>query len=207
MITAFGVVNEPRPRTQAEFDMLEGLYARTYAKASNLAQPLATLFHHGYVHESLKIDRFEYWLDFVTQRDPGLIIIEDHPYPGNFPPRDNASDILEEVCRRGREYASFPIPVLATEWSLRTGISETEFERDFYARQIVTYAQTGGSAFWNHLTTDSHPGWPQYSFLDAMQKGSIPLPKKGQSQLDYLKSLGDPCGKPKPMSWARSPKH
>lgn len=205
IIAAFGIVNEPRPADQAEMDMLEALYARTYAKSSTLKDPLTIQFHHGYVHELFDVDRFDYWTDFLLERDPVLVMIEDHPYPGNFPARDNATDILEEVCRHGREYENFPAPVGITEWCIRTGITVTAFEREFYARQIITYAQAGGGVFWNHLTTDGHVGWPQYSFLDAIPKGSIPLPEKGQSQLDYLKSLGNPCGEPKPMSWARKP--
>lgn len=87
---------------------------------------------------------------------------------------------------------------------MRTGITDAAFEREFFARQLVAWSQSGGGIYWNHRAENGSTINVQYSYLDLLKKGSIPVPSAGQNHLQYLKSLGNPCGEPVAMSWAAS---
>lgn len=73
---------QPRPYTRGQVQMLEDLYARTYDKASKLNPPLAIQIHSSYVRETLQVDPLEFWRPFFEARNPALVMLEDHPYPG-----------------------------------------------------------------------------------------------------------------------------
>lgn len=147
-----------------------------------------------------------------------------------------------QVCSIAATYATFPAPVVITEWSIRTGINDAAYEREFYTQQLTAWSFTGGAIFWSlKVTNGSTNGGDstQYSFLvssteveptfsgqvpmdrahrgllapsctsryspqDLMKKGSIPLPSSSQSSMDFIQSLGSPCGDAPTVSWASS---
>lgn len=117
--------------------------------------------------------------------------------------------MLSQVCRNLGRYAAWPVPVLITEWSLRTGVSTVSYERQMYAQQVVAWAHVGGGNFWSHKAINGSPAnnggnSEQWSFLDLVSKGSIPLPSSGQSTRDYLSGLSMNCQNIQSVSWASS---
>lgn len=74
-------------------------YERSYATIQKSAWPVATFLHNGYTN-------LTYWQNFAAQHAtvPPSMVMVDHPYPGNFPPQNNAADILKQVCAAGQRY-------------------------------------------------------------------------------------------------------
>lgn len=117
--------------------------------------------------------------------------------------------MLNQVCNNLARYSAWPVPVLVTEWSLRTGVSTTSYERQLYAQQMVAWAHVGGSNFWAHRAVNGGPtnnggNSIQWSFLDLIEKGSIPMPAQGQSTRDYLNGLQMNCQNVQSVSWANT---
>ena len=77
------------------------------------------------------------------------ISLESHPYVGTFPLQNNTSDMLKQVCDNAANYEGYPVPVVVTEWSLRTGVNDPSFERQLYTQQVTAWSNTGGGIFWN----------------------------------------------------------
>jgi len=67
----------------------------------------------------------------------------------NFPPQTNTADMLSQVCTNANKYTDYPIPVVITEWSLRTGVFDATFEKQFYQSQLLSWSWNGGSQYWS----------------------------------------------------------
>lgn len=211
VMSALELANEPRPYTDDQFSTLRAYYQRSYEKASKLSPPIPVQFHHGFINQVMNVSVASYWSDFITgdNKDPALVQLVEHPYIGTFPLQNNQQDMLSQVCSNAARYAQFPCPVVVTEWSVRTGVNTVEYERELYSYQMTAWANTGGSVFWNHRAVNGGPtnnqgDSHQWSFLDLIERGSIPLPLSGQSTVQYLQSLGNGCGSPPAMAWASS---
>ncbi|MBW0524958.1 hypothetical protein O181_064673 [Austropuccinia psidii MF-1] len=203
IISAIEVINEPRPYTTEQRAMIRAYYERSYETIQSLGQKApAMLFSDGFVPG----DKFAYWWDFAAshQTTPPSLLYTDHPYPGYFPAQTNAQDILNQTCVKGAKYANFPVSTVITEWSLRTGIQETQFERTHYQAQLSTWSWYSGSVFWSIRTLDSKVAvladkvaQYQWSFESLLERGSVVSPtSKNQSTTDFIKSLQTPCGPP-----------
>lgn len=130
-----------------------------------------------------------------------------HPYIGTFPLSTSSSYMLDAVCSTTTSLATFPVPVLVTEWSIQTGIKTPEFERQLFTSELVNFAMVGGSIFWNFKAVNGNVNNgdnSQWSFLDLLGKGSIPTPSNDQSLMQFLESLGQPCGSMTRVSWSSS---
>ncbi|MBW0497017.1 hypothetical protein O181_036732 [Austropuccinia psidii MF-1] len=203
IFSAIEVINEPRPYTTEQRAMIRAYYERSYATIQTLGSKApAMLFSDGFVPG----DKFAYWWEFAAahQTNPPSLLYTDHPYPGYFPAQSNAQDILNQTCVKCAKYANFPVSTIITEWSLRTGIQDTTFEKAHYQAQLSTYSWFSGSVFWSIRTLDSKisvladkVAQYQWSYESLLGRGSIVTPSsKNQSTTDYLKSLQAPCGPP-----------
>lgn len=126
---------------------------------------------------------------------------------GTFPLSTNADYMLGAVCSTTERLASFPVPVLVTEWSVQTGIKTADFEKQLYTSELVNFAMVGGSIFWNIKAVNGHVNQgdnSQWGFLTLLDRGSVPTPSNGQSLMQFLESLGQPCGSTTSVSWASS---
>lgn len=135
------------------------------------------------------------------------LAMSTHPYIGTFPLSNDASYMLNAVCNTTTRIADFPVPVLVTEWSIQTGIKTTDFERQLFTSELVNFAMVGGSIFWNFKAVNGNVNNgdnSQWSFLDLLGKGSVPTPSDGQSMMQWMESLGQPCGSMTRVSWAAS---
>lgn len=139
--------------------------------------------------------------------------------------------MLKQVCDNAANYEKYPVPVVITEWSLRTGVNDPSFERELYTQQVTAWSNTGGGIFWNLKAVNGSSNGgdnTQWSFLvcfvcrlkqkaiielriasycslqGLLEQNVIPLPSNGQSTIDYIRTLGTPCGTPGTVSWAAS---
>lgn len=115
--------------------------------------------------------------------------------------------MLGAVCSTTQNLAAFPLPVLVTEWSVQTGIKTSDFERQLYVSELVNFAMVGGIIFWNIKAVNGNVNNgdnSQWSFLTLLDRGSVPTPSNGQSLMQFLESLGQPCGSTTSVTWASS---
>ncbi|GAA98943.1 glycoside hydrolase family 5 protein [Mixia osmundae IAM 14324] len=201
IISALAVCNEPRPYSQANFEILKGFYERSYATLSTGSYPIPMQFHHGFVDTE---NHLVYWQPFVNGKDPSLLMLEDHPYPGNFPLQNDTTDIIAQVCNDAKGYVGYPVPVAVTEWSLTSGVTTSSFETQFYEAQASAWAWSGGSVFWSLRTVSPQldgTDISQYSFLTMLANGAIPA-VNGQSTQAYIASFNAPCGADPNEAWS-----
>lgn len=128
-----------------------------------------------------------------------------HPYIGTFPLSSNADYMLNAVCNTTTRIADFPVPVLVTEWSIQTGIKTPEFEKQLFTSELINFSMVGGSIFWNFKAINGNVNNgdnSQWSFLDLLGRGSIPTPSNNQNLMQWLESLGQPCGSMTTVTWA-----
>ena len=83
--------------------------------------------------------------------------METHPYVGTFPLQTDTSNMLQQVCSSAASFAAYPVPVAITEWSLRTGVKDASFEKQFYTQQLTAWANAGGGVFWNLKAINGGP--------------------------------------------------
>ncbi|KZO96716.1 glycoside hydrolase family 5 protein [Calocera viscosa TUFC12733] len=208
VVSGIEVCNEPRPNSDDNFSVLAAYYERSYTACTNRSDPVPMIFHHGFPNT----DHLAYWLDFVTGKDPNFLILEDHPYPGNFPLQTDEANILYQVCQDAASYEGYPVPVAVTEWSLTTGVNDTSFESQFYAQQLTAWAWSAGSVFWSLRANISQLAilaappnqQKQYSFLDLLDEGGIiALPSNtNQSSASFISSLNQGCGNIPGEQWS-----
>ncbi|POW03680.1 hypothetical protein PSHT_11572 [Puccinia striiformis] len=202
IISGIEVVNEPRPYTTEQRAMLRAFYDRSYETIQTLGPKApAMLFADGFVPG----DKFAYWWEFASSHktQPPTLIYTDHPYIGYFPAQTNAADIYNQICTKGTKYANFPVTTIITEWSLRTGIQNTTFEKSFYEAQLNTWSWYSGAVFWSLRVLDSKVAvladkvaQYQWSFESLLERGSIASPTKKGDTTQFLKELTNPCGAP-----------
>lgn len=202
IISAVEAANEPRPYTPEQFAMLRAFYERSYKTLQTLGSKApAMMFADGFV----KGDKLAYWYEFAAARvtDPPSLLFTDHPYPGYFPAQNNSADIIKQTCTDAAKYENFPVPTAITEWSLRTGIQNTTFEKEYYVAQLTAWSWFAGSCFWSIRALDSNisvladpVAQYQWSFESLLARNAIPTPAPNASHEAFLASLGTPCGPP-----------
>ncbi|KDE09516.1 hypothetical protein MVLG_00414 [Microbotryum lychnidis-dioicae p1A1 Lamole] len=205
IIAGLEVINEPRPYTEAQNQELMAYYERSYTAIQASAWPVTTFIHDGYISSG-----FEYWRAFAAAHATVLpsMVIEDHPYPGNFPAQTSPTDIMAQICSAARRYLNYPIPVVITEWSLYTGVKTLAFEKQFYDGQLTAWSFSAGGMFWSfrHVPSKAQLAqgidYSQYSFIYLVQQGAITFPSdvgvantatRSNAQ-KYLDSLTSNCG-------------
>ncbi|KAK0552165.1 hypothetical protein OC846_003016 [Tilletia horrida] len=202
-------VNEPKAGSFAVTDMdkmavLRQFYSRAYKLLSQAQLPM--IFHPSFIGNPQ-----DYWLDFVTGKDPNMLIYTIHPYPGFFPENSDQSDITNKVCNLAQSSVGYPVPILYGEWSLISGIQSNSYMRQYYISQLSAYSWSAGSLFWTYkapVTQNpvlANPGLQEtmFSFKDLLGMGLIPKPasKLSTNPTDYgaynfVNSLSNPaCGR------------
>jgi len=198
VISSIGIANEPRAYTTAQYAQITDYYSRSYTAIQASKYPIPVIIHHAFAPGGI-----HYWTTWVAARvtTPPSVVIEDHPYPGNFPPQTVATDIMQQVCTDAAGYVGFPSPVIVTEFSLYTGIKQTAFEQSFYNAQLVAWAWSAGATYWSLKLIPSAGqlagglDYSQYSWQTMKAQGAITLPSSAtESTTDFLNGLGALCG-------------
>ncbi|KAM0790616.1 hypothetical protein ACM66B_004479 [Microbotryomycetes sp. NB124-2] len=207
IISGLEVINEPRPYTPAQVQEIEDYYARSYDAIQSSPNPVTMFIADAY-------EGLEHWRSFVTARatNPPSLVLEDHPYPGNFPPQTDTASILDQVCEAAQRYLNFPVPIVITEWGVYTGVKTTAFEHELYESQLATWAWSGGGMYWSYrlipsqLQLQAGLDYSQYSFITLVTNSSdvVPAPSSfgvGNTTVrsnaeQYLSSLSTHCGNP-----------
>ncbi|CAD6904412.1 unnamed protein product [Tilletia controversa] len=208
-------VNEPKAQfgfssnDPDKLDVLRQFYAKTYSMLSKAKLPM--IFHPSfYVGNAL-----EYWTDFVTGKDPNMLIYSVHPYPGFFPSNSDVADVNDKVCTHARNSIGYPVPVLYGEWSAISGIDTKSFMKQYYSTQMSAWSWSAGGVFWtykavvtqNPVLANTGMQETMFSFKDLMDMGVIPKPAAPLSSnpgdyaaLDFVQSFKTPACGPIPVS-------
>lgn len=193
VVSSVLVVNEPcgntacagQSGTPNQGKTLEAFYERSYKSLSQKKIPM--VFHHGWVKYHLLG-----WLDFVKDKDPNLLIGSDNPYPGGFSAGHltNKTKVLQKMCSFAKQYAEYPVPVVATEFSMVNSIADGDFNAAYYKAQVANYAKAGGSAFWSYRVRANYDA-VQWSWTAALNRGLIPRPKRAHRAATMAKKWID----------------
>lgn len=126
VVTGIEVINEPRPYSDDQYQQLLNYYDRSYQTIQKSSWPVATFIADGY-YGIANITAFA----GAHVTDPPSMVLVDHPYPGNFPPKNNSADILTQVCTAGANYLGFPIPICIDEFSICASTSPSPSPSSF----------------------------------------------------------------------------
>lgn len=193
-------VNEPNGVFYAEennnLNVTQAFYERSYKTLLTAGYPMH--FHHGFAPKPA-----EFWTPFATGKNASMLVINDNPYPGWFPPVNDTNTINQRVCSGVTSYNNFPVPMTKTEFSLVSGPTDPDWNKQYYATQVSAYAAGAGSYFWGFKmlnATEPVKAQPaihqsQYSFLQQVANGAIPRLGKKQTAEAYIQALPNPaCG-------------
>ncbi|KAE8208752.1 hypothetical protein CF327_g7022 [Tilletia walkeri] len=208
-------VNEPRAQfgfssnDPEKLAILRSFYTRTYSLLSRANLPM--IFHPSfYVGDALA-----HWADFVTGKDPNLLIYSVHPYPGFFPATSDVEAMTSAVCTHARNSIGYPVPVLYGEWSAISAIESRSYMKSYYSTQQSAWSWSAGGFFWtykavvtqNPVLANTGMQETMYSFKDLMDIGVIPKPAAPLSTnptdyatLDFVRSFPNPACGPIPQS-------
>ncbi|WFD31136.1 hypothetical protein MSPP1_002170 [Malassezia sp. CBS 17886] len=197
-------VNEPQTFSNAShLDALKKFYTNSLHACKKYKMPL--IAHHGFVDNP-----YEYWHDFFDDNDPAMLVFDDHPYPGWFPPREDKDAISDVVCGLGKSAHGFPSPVLMGEYSAVTNINTTAYTTSFMASQLGTYGWSAGSMFFNFkVNSTEHPVLAEapvimdkYSMFAMQKQGSFPSRPQSNAPSNFTDALPNPCGSDPKESWS-----
>jgi len=138
-IAAIQVANEPRVSGN-QLATLKSFYSRAYDIISASAFKVPMMFHDGF--QGLGV-----WSNFLMP--PANAVIDLHPYYA-FPPSSDTNSIINGICGT-RSYAqSFHLPVFFGEWSLASGVADSDpWLRKMMDTQVSVYKNSGaGAAMW-----------------------------------------------------------
>ncbi|KAL9940252.1 hypothetical protein V8E36_000957 [Tilletia maclaganii] len=218
VVSAVTPVNEPRAQVgfhandAEKLAILRTFYQRSYSLLSAARLPM--LFHPSfYVGDAL-----DHWADFVTGKDPNMLIYSVHPYPGFFPSTSDVDAMTSAVCTHARNSIGYPVPVMYGEWSAISGIETNSYMRRYYTTQLTAWSWSAGGVFWTYKAPQTqtpvlaNTGLQEtmFSFKDLMDMGVIPKPAsplssnpKDYGAFEFIQSLGGGACGPIPTSQIR----
>ncbi|KAK0532078.1 hypothetical protein OC835_003453 [Tilletia horrida] len=202
-------VNEPRAQfgfssnDPEKLGILRTFYARTYSMLSRAQLPM--IFHPSFYQG----DALAYWADFVTGKDPKMLIYTVHPYPGFFPVKYDTDAMTEAVCKHARDSIGYPVPVMYGEWSAISGVETVSYMKQYYTTQLSAWSWSAGGIFWsykapvtqNPVLANTGMQETMFSFVDLMKLGVIPKPNaplssnpKDYGVFNFVRGLNGACG-------------
>ena len=198
-------VNEPQSSNKkSRLGVIRDFYDRSFKACSQYKVPL--IIHHGFVSSP---DPYEYWHDFVSGKDPNMLIFDNHPYPGWFPPNDDQDKINKQVCKLGHQANGYPVPVIMGEWSGVSNVNTTDYKRYLIESQLSVYGWSAGSTYFSFKTAPSQNpiagvrvgAEQEYSLFEMVKQGVFPKRDTSKSVVDFTDSLQNNCGKNPGITW------
>ncbi|CCF49050.1 hypothetical protein NDA10_003958 [Ustilago hordei] len=213
IVNSIGVVNEPRVVSDdwslntTRFQITQSFYERSYQTCLKYKIPMT--FHNGFAPGTV-LEKMNLWRPFVQDKDPNMLIYEDHPYPGWFQtPEPGADAIQSSVCEYGAAGPQFPVPVIMGEFSAIQSLNSNSYAQSYLEMQFATYAWSAGSIFWNFKASSSQNPvlalsknlMQLYSYVDMLAAGTMPNPGKRANVRDWYARLPNPCGDFQTYGW------
>jgi len=204
-VSGITAVNEPQSSNKkSRLGVIRDFYDRSFKACSQYKVPL--IIHHGFVSSP---DPYEYWHDFVSGKDPNMLIFDNHPYPGWFPPNDDQDKINQQVCKLGHQANGYPVPVIMGEWSGVSNVNTTDYKRYLIESQLSVYGWSAGSTYFSFKTAPSQNpiagvrvgAEQEYSLFEMVKQGVFPKRDTSKSVVDFTDSLQNNCGKNPGITW------
>ncbi|CEP18929.1 hypothetical protein [Parasitella parasitica] len=138
-IASIESANEPKVSGQ-QLPILKEYYKQAFnvINASKFKVPM--MFHDAF-------QGLEVWKSFLPA--PANAVIDLHPYYA-FPPNKNQTSIINGICNTKSSAASFHLPVFFGEWSLASGVANSDlWLKKMMDTQVSVYKGSGaGGTFW-----------------------------------------------------------
>lgn len=160
-ISAIQSANEPRVSGN-QLNTLKYFYSRAFdiINASSFKVPM--LFHDAF-------QGLDAWSNFLLP--PANAVIDLHPYYA-FPPNSDTTSIINSICETRSHAKSFHIPVFFGEWSLASGVPDSDnWLRRMMDTQVSVYKNSGaGGTMWALKNKINSKVW---SFQQLIAEGII----------------------------------
>jgi len=161
-ISSIQSANEPRTSSDSQVNILKGFYQNAFNIINASPYKVPMMFHDAFrgLHE---------FSGFLLP--PANAVIDLHPYHA-FPPNGNTASIISNICNNRAYYQSFHLPVFFGEWSLASGVPNSDWWlRQMMDTQLSVFKGSGaGGAFWALKNRINSNVW---SFSQLVQEGII----------------------------------
>jgi len=139
-ISSIQSANEPRVSNNNQLNILKGFYTRAFNIINASPYKVPMMFHDGF-------QGLYAFSDFLLP--PANAVIDLHPYHA-FPPNYDPASIIRNICNERNYYRSFHLPVFFGEWSLASGVADSDWWfRQMMDNQIAVFKDSGaGGTFW-----------------------------------------------------------
>ncbi|ORZ25883.1 glycoside hydrolase superfamily [Absidia repens] len=158
-IAGIEVANEPKPNNEDQEATLKNYYRQAYKIITASTFRLPMIFHDAFRGPA-------YWKGFFPSS--ANAVLDLHPYWA-FPPANDKTAILSQICDKKPNHESFSLPVLYGEWSLASGVSRSdEWMRQFLDTQVSVYksGNAAGAVFWSLKNTINSDAWSFEQLMD-----------------------------------------
>jgi glucan 1,3-beta-glucosidase len=136
--------------SQQRITAIGAFYQRSYDFLKKQKDRVPLIIHHGYCG-------LPQWADFVSDKDPGYLIMEDHPCSsmlrrdctstdlcfldaGTFASTNGEDDALGGVCYKAQEYVKYAVPVIVSEWTLSLRTGGADLVPKMFVQQVSAFA-------------------------------------------------------------------
>lgn len=140
-ISAIEAANEPHIGGDKDLKDLKNYYQKAYTIISKSKYKVPMMFHDGFAG-------LDAWNNFLPST--ANAIIDLHPYY-SFPPEKNQATILKRICDMKSSVESFHLPVFFGEWSLASGVDNSDtWLKKMMDTQVSLFKESGvGGTFWS----------------------------------------------------------
>lgn len=159
-IASIESANEPRVSGN-QLNTLKNYYTEAYALINASTFKVPMMFHDAFQGVGA-------WNNFLLP--PSNAVIDLHPYFA-FPPNKDTSSIISGICG-SQSVKSFHLPVFFGEWSLSSGVADSDpWLRKMMDTQVSVYKDSGcGATMWALKNTITSEAW---SFEQLITGGII----------------------------------
>lgn len=161
-IASIQSANEPRVSSTNELNILKSFYNNAFNIINASPYKVPMMFHDGFQG----LNAFSGFL-----LPPANAVIDLHPYHA-FPPDSDTNSIIRNICNTKSYAQSFHLPVFFGEWSLASGVSNSDWWlRQMMDTQVSVFKNGGaGGTFWALKNKINSNVW---SFEQLVQEGII----------------------------------
>lgn len=160
-IASIEAANEPIVSGD-QLETLKNFYSKAFhiINSSNFKVPM--MFHDAF-------QGLSGWSNFLLP--PANAVIDLHPYYA-FPPDPDRDSIINSICNTRSSAKEFHIPVVFGEWSLSSGVRNSDsWLRKMMDTQVSVYKNSGaGGTFWTLKNKINSDVW---SFKQLVREGII----------------------------------
>lgn len=140
-IASIEAANEPRTNGSGQLTILKNYYQKAYNIIAASPFKVPMMFHDAF-------QGLGAWSSFLP--NDANAVIDLHPYYA-FPPNTDQNSIINGICNTKSSAQSFHLPVFFGEWSLASGVPNSDpWLRKMMDTQVSVYKGSGaGGTFWS----------------------------------------------------------